>query len=118
MPRTKASAKREVETVVNEGEGKQQEEETQKSSPLSTTTKKKKLVKKSSNEKKMRFFLSLSSVVGVKGVLSSSSSSSSQQLCVCVRVDSSLCGLSTTLSLSLSREEFASLSFVLARKRK
>ena len=50
----------------------------------------------------MRFFLSLSSVVGVKGVLSSSSS---QQLCVCVceRVDSSLCGLSTTLSLSLSR---------------
>jgi hypothetical protein len=50
-----------------------------------------------------RFFLSLSSVVGVKGVLSSSSSSSSQQLCVCERVDSSLCGLSTTLSLSLSR---------------
>ena len=54
MPRTKASAKREVETVVNEGEGKQQEEETQKSSPLSTTTKKKKLVKKSSNEKKRK----------------------------------------------------------------
>lgn len=54
MPRTKASAKREVETVVNEGEGKQQEEETQKSSPLSPTTKKKKLVKKSSNEKKRK----------------------------------------------------------------
>lgn len=54
MPRTKASAKREVETVVNEGEGKQQEEETQKSSPLPTTTKKKKLVKKSSNEKKRK----------------------------------------------------------------
>ena len=50
----------------------------------------------------MRFFLSLSSVVGVKGVLSSSSS---QQLCVCERVDSSLCGLSTTLSLSLSLEK-------------
>ena len=54
MPRTKASAKREVEAVVDEGEGKQQEEETEKSSPLSPTTKKKKLVKKSSNEKKRK----------------------------------------------------------------
>ena len=54
MPRTKASAKREVEAVVDEGEGKQQEEDTEKSSPLSPTTKKKKLVKKSSNEKKRK----------------------------------------------------------------
>ena len=54
MPRTKASAKREVETVVDEGAGKQQEEDTQKPSPLSPTTKKKKLVKKSSNEKKRK----------------------------------------------------------------
>ena len=54
MPRTKASAKREVEAVVDEGEGKQQEEETEKSSPLSPITKKKKLVKKSSNEKKRK----------------------------------------------------------------
>ena len=55
MPRTKASAKREVKAVVDEGEGKQQEEETEKPSPpLSPTTKKKKLVKKSSNEKKRK----------------------------------------------------------------
>ena len=48
MPRTKAPAKREVETVVDEGEEKQKE------TPLSTPTKKKKLVKKSSNEKKRK----------------------------------------------------------------
>ena len=54
MPRTKASAKREVEAVVDEGEGKQQEEETEKPSPLSPRTKKKKLVEKSSNEKKRK----------------------------------------------------------------
>ena len=56
MPRTKASAKREVEVVVDEGEEKQRGEETQKPSPplSTTTTKKKKLVKKSSNEKKRK----------------------------------------------------------------
>ncbi|CAL6335399.1 unnamed protein product [Bathycoccus prasinos] len=53
MPRTKAPAKREVETVVDEGEEKQKE------TPLSTPTKKKKLVKKSKskaeeNEKKRK----------------------------------------------------------------
>ncbi|CAL6342072.1 unnamed protein product [Bathycoccus prasinos] len=53
MPLTKAPAKREVETVVDEGEEKQKE------TPLSTPTKKKKLVKKSKskaeeNEKKRK----------------------------------------------------------------
>ena len=50
----------------------------------------------------MRFFLSLSSVVGVKGVLSSSSS---QQLCVCVCESGlfSLWSFDDSLSLSLSR---------------